>query len=176
MIAEGDLTYDLPEGTEAPGRIAGRCVGHRIEIDAPPELVWDFVADFEGWSGWNPLYVETAGRAEVDGQIRFAVLLEGLKPQKGSARVVTVRPTECLEYMMSSFGGLVKAFRFVEIEEISPTRCIVTNGEIMGGAMGGVIAKVMGRKIGKGLAGMNDALKRMAELKWSGRPVDGRTS
>ena len=77
---------------------------------------------------------------------------------------------------MSSFGGLVKAFRFVEIEEISPTRCIVTNGEIMGGAMGGVIAKVMGRKIGKGLAGMNDALKRMAELKWSGRPVDGRTS
>ncbi|KHK89981.1 hypothetical protein LK12_19010 [Novosphingobium malaysiense] len=132
--------------------------------------MWDFVADFEGWSVWNPLYVETSGHAEPGSQIRFAVKLDGMKPQKGSARIVTVRPNDLLEYALSSFGGLVKAFRFVEIEEVSPTRCAVSNGEIMGGALGALIARAMGRKVGKGLEGMNRALKREAEMKWSGQP------
>lgn len=161
--------YALAGADAAPGRIAGACVGHRIEIAAPPELVWDFVADFEGWEDWNPLYIESAGRAEEGATIRFRVALEGMKPQAGKARVLTVSGGELLEYMTTSLGGLLKAFRFVEVEELSPTTCAVTNGEILGGPLGRVVAKGLGDKVGKGLEGMNRALRDVAERKWRGQ-------
>lgn len=169
-MSGGQKSYELPGGVDGRGRISGRCVGHRIEIDAPPELVWDFIADFENWDQWNPLYVQTSGYAQPGGHIRFVVKLDGLKPQTGNAGVSTVRSNELLEYTMTNFGGLLKAFRFVQIEEISPTRCAVTNGEIMGGAMGGLIFRALGNKVGKRLEGMNQALRKIAELKWNGRP------
>lgn len=161
----------MPEGCDAPGRINGRCVGHRIEIDAPPELVWDFIADFEGWSAWNPLYTATSGRAEPGMTISFTVQLQGMKPNAGKATVQTLRRGELLEYGLTSFAGLLKAQRFIEVEEISPTRCTVRNGEILGGPMGRVVARAVGEKVGAGLEGMNRALKDIAERKWTGRPV-----
>lgn len=169
-MTKGPSSYEMPEGAGAPGRIKGRCVGHRIEIGAPPELVWDFIADFEGWQGWNPLYTHTRGRAEPGGTVRFAVKLEGMKPQKSAAQVLTVNTNELLEYSMTSFAGMLKVFRFVEVEELSPTRCAVVNGEIMGGPLGAVFSRALGEKIGQGLEGMNRALRMIAERKWSGRP------
>lgn len=153
-----------------PGRIKGRCVGHGITIEAPPELVWDFVADFAGWSSWNPLYRDTEGRAEEGETVRFAVQLAGMKPQKAKAQVTAVRQHELLEYGMSNLGGLIKAFRYVEIEELSPTRCRVVNGEIMGGPLGLLVARAVGAKVAAGLKDMNEALKAVSERKWRGRP------
>lgn len=145
------------------------CSERRIEIDAPPELVWDFIADFEGWAEWNPLYVQTSGRAEPGERIRFAVKLEGLKPSKGSATIVTVNPPELLEYAMSNLGGLIKVRRYVAVEEVSPTRCIVVNGESMSGPAGALVYRAVGGKVAKGLEAMNEALRQMAERKWAGR-------
>lgn len=162
--------YWLANGSDAPGRPRGACVGHRVQIAAPPELVWDFIADFQGWQGWNPLYTATGGRAEVGQSVTFTVKLEGVKPQAGKAQVITIRPNELLEYRLSKFGGLLKAFRFVELDELSPTRCAVSNGEIMAGPLGGLLTKAIGAKVGKGLEAMNLALKAMAERKWMGRP------
>lgn len=162
--------WELPSGQQAPGRLKGNCVGHRVEIDAPPELVWDFIADFDGWASWNPLYVATHGKAELGQKLRFTVRLEGLKPQKGAAKVTALHPNELLEYAMTSFGGLLKTQRFIEVEELSPTRCAVTNGEIMGGPLGALVSRAIGGKVGKGLQGMNEAMKRVAERKWNGRP------
>lgn len=154
-----------------PGRLRGRCVGHRITIEAPPELVWDFVADFQGWSSWNPLYGDTAGTAEVGEPLRFTVHLAGMKPQRGKAVVRKVEADTLLEYAVSSLGGLVKAFRYVEIEELSPVRCRVVNGEIMGGLLGGLVYRAVRAKVGEGLKAMNEALQRVAERKWRGRPA-----
>lgn len=165
--------YELPDAAAAPGRgsgrFRGRATGHRIEIAAPPELVWDLVADYEGWPAWNPLYVATRGRAEPGGSLRFTVQLEGLKPQSGTAQVLTVRPGELLEYRIAGLGGLVRNLRFIEIEELSPTRCTVTNGEVIGGPLGGVLFRAMGAKVGRGLEGMNRALRALAERKWNGQ-------
>ena len=143
----------------------------RIEIDAPPELVWDFVADFEGWGAWNPLYVRTSGRAEPGERIHFAVQLEGLKPSKGSATVVTVNPSGVLEYEMINLGGLLKVRRHIAVEEISPTRCTVINSEVMSGPLSALVYRAVGRKVAKGFEAMNEALRQMAERKWAGRPA-----
>lgn len=166
---EAKVGWELPSGREAPGRIKGNCVGHRIEVDAPPELVWDFIADFEGWQGWNPLYVSTRGKAEPGQKLHFTVVLEGLKPQKAAAKVTALRTNELFEYGMSSFGGLLRTQRFIEVEELTPTRCAVINGEIMGGPLGPLVSRAVGAKVGKGLQAMNEAMKAVAERKWNGR-------
>ncbi|VWX52796.1 SRPBCC domain-containing protein [Novosphingobium sp. 9U] len=162
--------WEFSGACDDPGRLRGRCVGHRITIDAPPELVWDFVADFQGWSSWNPLYGDTVGAAEEGERLRFSVQLAGMKPQKGQAVVRKAEADTLLEYAVSSMGGLVKAYRYVEIEELSPVRCRVVNGEIMGGPLGGLVYRAVGAKVGEGLKAMNEALKRVAERKWRGRP------
>lgn len=144
---------ELPPRPDRRDRINGRRVGHRVEIGAPADLVWDFVADFEGWGTWNPLYTATRGRAELGRKVHFTVNLPGLKPLKGTAEVKAVRANELLEYAISSMGGLLRTLRFVEVEAISSTRCAVTNGEIMGGPLGPLVSRALGDKVGKGLKG-----------------------
>jgi hypothetical protein len=165
-----DDSWQFAGACDDPGRIRGTCIGHRVTVEAPPELVWDFVADFAGWSSWNPLYTSTTGSAEEGETVRFAVQLEGMKPQKAKAQVIRVVPNELLEYGGSGLGGLLKTYRYVEIEELSPTRCRVVNGGIMGGPLGRLMARMIGAKVATGLKDMNAALKTMAERKWRGRP------
>ena len=170
-MSEADAdAWQFAGACDEPGRIKGHCVGHRVTIEAPPELVWDFVADFEGWKTWNPLYCDTSGSAEEGETLRFKVQLAGMKPQKGTAMVHAVRQDELLEYRVASMARLVKTFRFVEVEELSPTRCRVSNGEIIGGPLGPLVARAVGDKVAQGLRGMNQALKKVAERKWRGRP------
>lgn len=171
MSALADEAWQFSGACDDPGRLKGRCVGHRITIEAPPELVWDFIADFEGWQSWNPLYKDTVGIAEEGAEVRFAVHLAGIKPQASKAQIVTVRQHELLEYRLRNLAGLLKVFRYIEIEELSPTRCRVVNGEIMGGPLGSAISKRLGDTVAQGLKGMNEALKLVAERKWRGRPA-----
>lgn len=171
MSLSNNDAWQFSGACDDPGRLRGRCIGHRITIEAPPELVWDFVADFQGWASWNPLYGDTVGTAEEGQPLRFSVHLAGMKPQKGKATVRKVETDTLLEYAVSNMGGLVKAYRYVEIEEISPVRCRVVNGEIMGGPLGAAVYRAVGAKVGEGLAAMNEALKRVAERKWQGRPA-----
>ncbi|HEX8055458.1 MAG TPA: hypothetical protein VF481_02250, partial [Novosphingobium sp.] len=77
--------------------------------------------------------------------------------------VVTAEPGACLEYGISNLGGLVKAFRYIDIAPQGDDRCAVSNGEIMSGLLGNVLAGVVGEKVRKGLQAMNEALKAKVE-------------
>jgi hypothetical protein len=140
-----------------------RGVEHRIEIAAPAVMVWRVLADLDHWRYWNPLYIEASGRPLVGQPFVMTIALEGMKPQKARAKIVTVEPEAKFEYAISSLGGLVKAFRYVEIESLDPGSCAVRNGEIMTGLLGGLIARVVGEKVRSGLEGMNEALKAKVE-------------
>lgn len=133
------------------------------------EAVWEIIGDFDGWSSWNPLYVETSGTLRVGEMIRFAVALDGMKPQKGSATVTAVEPAKLLEYQTRAFGGLVRATRYVEVRQLGPGQCTVANGEHMGGPIGPLVYWMLGEKVRKGLQDMNHALKQLAES--GGRPA-----
>ena len=138
-------------------------VGHRIEIAAPAAAVWAVIADLDRWGTWNPLYVAASGAAKVGAALAMTIALEGMKPQKARARVVTAEPGRLLEYEIVNLGGLVRAFRYVEIEPVGPDRCAVSNGEIMSGPIGNLLARVVGEKVRKGLQAMNEGLKAKVE-------------
>lgn len=156
----------LQQAACKPGRPKGRCSGGYIEIDAPPEMVWSIIADLDGWSAWNPLYTRMDGEMREGAKIDMIVSIPGMKPMDTTATVFSVRPRECFEYGLSNMGGLLRAFRFVEIEVIAPMRCGVANGETMSGPVGWLLARIAGAKVGQGLRAMNDRLKQLAEEKW----------
>jgi hypothetical protein len=163
-----DDAWQFAGTCDEPGRIRGRCVGHCITIEAPPELVWSFVADFTGWSRWSRLYAQTYGRVETGGTLHFTAHFAGLKPRKGAAQVCKVAEYDSLEFAEACFAGLLRSQRYVEIEELSPLRCRVINGEIVGGLLGPLVPRAIGAKIAAGLQDMNEALKEVSERKWRG--------
>ena len=138
-------------------------VAHRIEIAAPAADVWAVIADIDAWGRWNPLYVQARGMARVGDGLDMTIALEGMKPQKAHATVVTVEPQELLEYAIVNLGGLVKAFRYIEIMPLGTDRCAVANGEVMSGPIGNLLARIVGPKVEQGLEAMNAALKARVE-------------
>lgn len=147
------------------GRPRGICVGGYLEIDAPIETVWEIVGDWQGWGAWNPLYIRTAGEPREGGQIDMAVAVPGMKPMGVTATVYTYRAPTDFEYGISRLGGLLRGFRFVELEELAPGRCGLANGEIMSGPVGRLVARAAGDRVAQGLRAMNATLKTMAEEK-----------
>jgi hypothetical protein len=101
---------------------------------------------------------------------KYKFVKEKRSQTKFQRKIVKVRQNELLEYTLSNLAGLLKVFRYVEVEELSPTRCRVVNGEIMGGPLGGLVSRRLGEGVAQALKGMNEALKQVAERKWRGRP------
>jgi len=155
----------LQAAAAKPGRPRGRCSGGYVEIEAPADIVWSIAGDWQGWGAWNPLYTRTSGEPKVGGEIGFTVTVPGMKPMDATATVYTYEPPRRFEYGLSNLGGLLKAFRFIDIEELGPGRCGVANGEIMSGPVGWFVALVAGPKVAAGLKAMNAKLKQITEEK-----------
>lgn len=158
----------LDAAASKAGRPKGKCSGGYVEIDAPAKLVWGIVGDWQGWGAWNPLYTRTDHEPREGGKIDFTVCVPGMKPMDASATVYTYRSPDCFEYGLSNLGGMLKAFRFVDVEDIAPGKCGVANGEIMSGPIGRIVAGVAGAKVSAGLQAMNAKLKELAEAKARG--------
>lgn len=156
--------------TPAPGDHDGARVECRAAIQASAATVWNILADVDGWSRWNPLYSEASGSILTGDRLLLAVVLPGMKPQKTSATVIASVPNRRLQYQSRGLGGLTRGTRFVEIEETSPASCTIANGEMMGGPIGPLLARLLGDKVRQAIQGMTDALKQVAEASATERP------
>ena len=155
--------------THAETKSRGPAVEHSIEIQAPAALIWDMLQDVDGWSRWNPIYLTARGSIAIGDSIDLTVALPRMKPQSISAKVLKSVPNEQLHYGSPALGGLLQATRYVEIKSPTPQSCIVTNGEIMGGLLGRLVARGVGPRVREGLQQMNEGMKKAAETSWQNR-------
>ena len=152
----------LPPAKPPPGvRIE-----HRIGIQAPAEVIWEIVRDLARWNEWNPTYPKASGEIRIGGPLEVTAALPGQPPIDLKPVVLDWVPNEQLHWKTSSMGGLVKTVRFIEIETLAETGCIVANGEYIGGLMGGSVTRRIGRSAYRGFLAMNEALKIRAEAEW----------
>ena len=86
-----------------------------------------------------------------------------------SAKVTDVIPTECVEYQGKAVGGLLRGTRYIGIERSGAHACMVSNGEIIGGLLGPVVARGARDRVLSGLQMMSEALQKIAEARWQGR-------
>jgi hypothetical protein len=71
-----------------------RIVDTYVDIDAPPERVWDVLLDFPGWKEWNQFIPSVNGALEVGAHLTIKVVLPGRKPMEFRPEVFVVRPFE----------------------------------------------------------------------------------
>ena len=156
-------------GAPPPKAPAGVQIEHRIGVQAPAEVIWDVVADLEAWAGWNPTYPKAAGVIRIGSVLDMTLALPGQAPQEIHPTVLEWVPNEQLHWRLTMLGGLVKTLRYIEIEALAESGCVVSNGEYFAGLVGPSVAKRMGRAIFRGFREMNAARTDRAEALWATR-------
>jgi hypothetical protein len=145
-------------------------IEHRVGIAAPPEVIWDILADIEGWEHWNPLYTKASGMIRIGGELVLTQALPGQKAEVIRPRIIDWVPLEQLHWANTAGGGMMKTLRYIEIEKLDEAACIFSNGEIFAGLLGPTVAKMMRQPLREGFASLNDAMKLKAETAYAAMP------
>lgn len=156
-------------GLPAPKAPSGVRVETRIGVQAPAEVIWQVIYDLEGWANWNPMYPKASGIIRIGNKLDVTVVVPGQEPRDLQPTVMEWVPNEQLHWKLTMLGGFITTTRYIEIENLAEASCIVTNGEIFGGAMGASLGRRNGRAILNGFRDMSEALKAEAERRWQAR-------
>lgn len=141
-------------------------IEHRIGVQAPASVLWEIIADLPAWSQWNTLYPEAEGEIRIGAPLNLRLALPGQPERMIQPVILDWVPQEQLHWRLSALGGLVTSVRFIEIEAMGPQNAILSNGEIFGGLLGGVVAGRMRKSIRRGFTEMGEALAARAEARW----------
>lgn len=134
-----------------------------IDIEAPPEVVWEILTDLDAYSDWNPFIVSAKGEPEVGEQ-----LINQLEPPGGKATtfkptVTVAEPNHILEWL----GHLGPPHIFDGRHRFSldprPNGTRLTHGEHFTGFLVPFKRRSLDRQTRQGFEAMNTALKTRAE-------------
>jgi hypothetical protein len=146
-----------------------RAVEHRIGVQAPAEVVWEVVSEFETWHHWNPLY----RRAEGQMKIGTALTLEQHLPGRPATVIAPIVqdwvPYEQLHWRSTRLGGFVTAIRYLEIENMGPRNSTFSNGELFMGLLLRFVSREERRALKAAFTQMGEAVRDRAEAIWSER-------
>lgn len=146
-----------------------RAVEHRIGVQAPAEIVWEVVSDFEGWAHWNPLYRRAEGAMRVGSTLVLEQHLPGEAPTVIQPIVQDWVPYEQLHWRSSRLGGFVTAIRYLEIENMGPANATFSNGELFMGLLLRFVSRDERRRLKAAFTAMGEAVRDRAEAIWSER-------
>ncbi|WP_395674630.1 SRPBCC family protein [Phenylobacterium sp.] len=144
-------------------------IENRIGVQAPAEVIWSAIYDLAAWAEWNPVYTKATGDIRIGQPLDLTLALPGQAPQALRPTVLEWVPNEQLHWRTSMSGGLVKSIHFLEIEPLSETGCIVSNGELISGFLARGYLRRNGRALNRAFIQMNEALKARAEALWAAR-------
>ena len=115
-----------------------------IEIDAPPQLVWDVFSDVERWPEWTASVTFLVGRDGPDLAVgkRFAIKQPGM--QKLVWRVTEIDPGSSWTWVQRSPGVLVTARHDVIAQPGG--RTLVRQKLDQRGVLGSLVGRLMVKK------------------------------
>ena len=143
-------------------------VEHRIGVAAPPEAIWDVLADLSGWTAWNPLYPRAEGRLLIDAKLSLDQKLEGEAPSRIEAQVIDWVPNSQIHWRETGF--LRSATRYMEIEKLTEEGCIFSNGVLVEGPLARYATRRAKARLRAGFTAMGEALKaRVEDARVAGR-------
>jgi hypothetical protein len=141
-------------------------IEHRVGVRAPAEVIWKIAADIEGWPAWNPVYPKASGQLRIGAVLELELALENEPRRILKPVILDWVPNEQILWRLSMLGGLVRTRRYIEIEKLSETGCILSNGELFEGPLGNFVARRKRLAIKAGFTAMGEALKARAEAAW----------
>ena len=132
-----------------------------IEIDAPPQLVWDVFSDVERWSEWTASVTSLVG---LDGPAlavdkRYAIKQPGMS--KLVWTVTEIEPGSSWTWVQRSPGVLVSARHDVSAQ--SGGRSLVRQQLDQRGVLGALVGRLMAKKTKRFLELEAQGLKARSE-------------
>jgi hypothetical protein len=144
-------------------------IEHRLGVSAPPEVVWSILCDIERWPDWSPHYSKASGVLKIGALVRVDQALEGEAPETLTYTVADWAPDMQIHLKIRYFGGLLSSTRYFEIEKLTETGCIFSNGEIFRGPFARFIPKRLRWALRRAFIAMSEQLKAQAEAEWRRR-------
>lgn len=135
-----------------------------IEINAPAEIVWKVLTDFDAHPIWNPFIKELRGRPVEGEPLRVSIQPPGGKGMVFKPIVMKVEENREFRWLGRLFiSGLFDGEHYFRIEPIDDNRVRFLHGEIFSGLLVRLFAKSLDTATLAGFREMNAALKKRAE-------------
>ncbi|MEW6154926.1 MAG: SRPBCC domain-containing protein [Actinomycetota bacterium] len=130
-------------------------------VGAPPERVWDVLADFEGWDGWNPTLFGADGPPRAGAEVRMTLRMGRLKvPMRQQVRIVD--PPRQLTWRSRQMvpASLFDVLRSFLLEPVGEDQTRLVQTETATGLLARPVMAVIGRSVRRGYDDLAEALAR----------------
>jgi hypothetical protein len=141
-----------------------RVLDTQIDIDAPPQRVWEVLMDFSAWKEWNSFIPSVTGTLEVGAHLRITVVPPGRKPMEFKPEVFSVRPGEEILWGGSFLGVIYRGDHEILLASLPSGGTRFRQIERFRGPMVLFMSRMI-EDTEKGYHQMNQALKRRVESK-----------
>jgi len=134
-----------------------------ITINAPAELVWDVILDFENYGLWNTFCPSMKGEPVLGSPLEMQVDLgNGLQPQV--EYITKIEPCQTVVWSMENKpGDPIHANRAQHITSIDESSCRYVSVDEFSGDMVGPMIEQMGKQVEQGFNACAAGLKKRAE-------------
>lgn len=134
-----------------------------IEIQAPPEKVWQILTDLDKWPEWNPFIHHATGKAQVGDAVDITVR-SAAKEMTLHCTVVKAEPNRelCWKYHVI-LPGLFRGEHSFTIEPMGTDKVRFIDRETFNGLLVPLQAKDIDTNSRRGFEEMDKALKARAE-------------
>jgi len=149
-----------------------RAVEHRTGVQAPAEILWEVISDFETWSDWNPVHPRIDAALRIGTPVKVELVIEGAEPALIEAVVQDWVPYEQLHWRRQRMRGLITTIRYLEIENMGPANATFSNGELFMGPLVRLVSRDERRRLRAAYTRMGEAVKARAETIWSERQTN----
>ena len=137
-------------------------IEYRIGVQAPAALVWEILSDLPAWDGWNPMYPQASGRLLIGEWLALTEQIPGHAARRITPTVVDWVPNAQVIWQ-DKMPGLVRLTRYLEIETLTETGCIFSNGQILEGIGARFVPKPTRAAMRTAFTELGEAMKTRAE-------------
>ena len=138
-------------------------IEHRIGVSRPAAQVWAVLSALDAWKDWNPMYPAVSGRLLIGEHLQLVERV-GAANETCSAVVAEWAPNSQLIWTRRTQGGLVRQVRYIEMEALSETGCIFSNGILFEGWLAPQLVGQARRKaLRRAFQGFCEAMKARVE-------------
>jgi hypothetical protein len=135
-----------------------------VEIEAPPDRVWEVLTDFAAYQEWNPFIVQAAGEATPGTRLELHMRLPGRRPTTFRPEVLEADPSRRLRWLGRLFvPGLFDGEHSFTIEAAGPARTRLTQHEEFRGLLAPLLLAAIAKPTQAAFHEMNQALKTRVE-------------
>ncbi len=139
-------------------------IDHTHEIDAPAEVVWKVLTDFEAYGDWNPFVVAASCSLEVGAAMDMQVRVLPFMTQRQREWITSIEPGRGFCYAMSKTPGrALRSERCHEIEPIDAERCRYMSRFEIAGPVSSIVQGLLGGQLRRGFTEMSAAIQERAE-------------